>query len=511
MNTIHYLSILLFLALPACPITAQTSPKQLPPPLYLIFENGKYGYMDSTGKVRIQPVFASADHFSEGLAAVRKNGRYGYIDIQGQFHIQPIFDYAEAFENGEAEVWLDGKGFSIDKTGKRTTLETNKQERPDLDIDYALSEQLDKEAKSLGYTEITPVHDGRRFAEENSQVWYLTDSSGKKISETPFEEVLGVDSGPLQWEEIWADGLAFVETIDGFGAIDRDGNFKIPVREFEFGVEYVVRYGDYLLLGEDISVENEQYSYKYGYWNWKTNFLLEPKFYRIRETDLLHSGLIGALEGKQWCYITPEGKYIWKERVATPKMLPALNIDFMMRGNFYAASPYSNKYNGFGGWGRSDNYAHKITKAQSPFESNKIQLKANPQKKKIAYGKSRGFALYLANTTPDTIVLNAEDSRLKMLIQAQDSAGAWRDITYLPSSWCGNSYHQVFLAPGEYWNFIVPVMDGEFRTKMRVLLKAPQGDGTDIISNEYEGGVNPAQFWRQDGYTPASIMDPYND
>lgn len=511
MNTTPYLTLLLFLALPVCPIATQPSAKQLPPPLYLIFENGKYGYMDSTGKVCIQPVFASADHFSEGLAAVRKSGRYGYINIQGQFVIQPVFDYAEAFENGEAKVWLEGKGFSIDKTGKRVPLETKKQDRPDWDIDYALSEQLDNEAKSLGYTEITPVYEGRRFAEENSQVWYLTDSNGKKISETPFEEVLGVDSGPLQWEEIWADGLAFVETKDGFGAIDRDGNFKVPVREFKFGVAYVVRYGDYLLLAEDISVENAYYSYKYGFWNWKTNFLLEPKFYRIQETDLLHGGLIGALEEKQWCYLTPQGKYIWNEKKVAQKAPPPLNIDFMLRGNFYAASPYSEKYNGFGGWGKSDNYAHKITKAQPPFESNKIQLKAKPQEAKIAYGKSRGFALYLANTTPDTLVLSAADSRLNMLIQAQDSLGNWRNITYLPSSHCGNSYHSVFLAPGEYWNFTVPNMEGEIRTKMRILLKAPRGSTADIISNEYEGGVNPAQFWRQDGYTPASILDPYND
>lgn len=508
MNTIHYLTTLLFLALPVCPITAQPSAKQLPPPLYLIFENGKYGYMDSTGMVRIQPVFASAEGFSEGLAAVRKNGQYGYIDPQGQWVIQPAFDYAEYFENGKALVWVGGKSFGIDRTGKRSTLPPEKENWTQPEYNYAMMERLEKEAEALGYLEITPEYNGRRFAEQNHKEWYLTDSKGKKISQTPFKEILGVDSGPLQWEEIWAEGLAFVKIKDGIGAIDLEGNFKVPVREFGFKVAYFERDGDYIVLSEDISVEDKYYNYLHGLWNWKTNFLLKPQFY---ELYVLNNGVIHVLEKEQWCYMSTQGEYIWKEKLPNPKTIPPLNIDFMLRSNFYAASPNSARFNGAGGWGTSDNYAHKIIKPHAAFEPNKIQLKAITQEDKVAYGKSRGFALYLINTTADTVVLNAEDSRLKMLIQAQDSSGAWRDVTYLPSSHCGNSYHNVFLAPGEYWDFTVPVMEGAIRTKMRILLKAPRGSTADIISNEYEGGVNPGQFWRKDGYTPASIMDPYND
>lgn len=504
MNTTHYLTFLLFLALPASPITPQTSAKQLPPSLYLIFENGKCGYMDSTGKVRIQPVFASAESFSEGLAAVRKSGQYGYIDIQGKWVIPPAFDYAEYFENGKALVWVGGKSFAIDRTGKRCSLPPEKEEWTQIKF----RDGLEKEAESLGYLEITPEYNGRRFAEQNHKEWYLTDSKGKKISETPFKEVLGVDSGPLQWEEIWAEGLAFVETKDGIGAIDLDGNFKVPVREFGFKVAYFERKGDYIVLSEDISEEDNYYNYRQGLWNWKTNFLLKPRFY---ELNVFNNNVIEVLEKDLWGYITPQGKYLWQEKPSATNSLPALNIDFMLRGNFYAASPNSRRFNGAGGWAPSDNYAHKIIKPHAAFEPDKIQLKAVTQEDKVVYGKSRGFALYLVNTTTDTVVLPAEDSRLNMVIQAKDSVGTWRDITFLPVSHCGNSNHRVFLAPEEYWNFTVPVMEGAIRTKMRVLLKAPLGSKADIISNEYEGGVNPAQFWRKDGYAPASIMDHLMD
>lgn len=55
----------------------------------------------------------------------------------------------------------------------------------------------------------------------------------------------------------------------------------------------------------------------------------------------------------------------------------------------------------------------------------------------------RGYPVYLANTSGDTCWLNAEDSRLDLTTQAQGKDGKWKDIDYLPSSWCGNSYHQL--------------------------------------------------------------------
>lgn len=87
--------------------------------LFLIYENGLYGYIDVTGKVIIEPRFKSAGEFSEGLAPVRENGYYGYIDGTGKYVISPEYDFAEKFKNGFAKVNINGNANIIDMTGDR--------------------------------------------------------------------------------------------------------------------------------------------------------------------------------------------------------------------------------------------------------------------------------------------------------------------------------------------------------------------------------------------------------
>ena len=139
--------------------------------------------------------------------------------------------------------------------------------------------------------------------------------------------------------------------------------------------------------------------------------------------------------------------------------------------------------------------------------------------------------VYVVNATSDTIHFNAQDSRLYMKMQASDRKGAWRDIEYLPSSWCGNSYHSVDLPVNHYWTFVAPIYEGSFSTKLRIeLTYVDPSDKLDVnergrfldhayrdkrelkvYSNEFEGTINPAQFWRWPGYHATGIMDPYNE
>ena len=84
--------------------------------------NGKYGYIGTTGTMVIEPTFAAADSFSEGLAAAQGEGGYGYIDKTGTFVIEPQFYWGYRFSEGRAVVSVleDGvelRGY-IDKTGK---------------------------------------------------------------------------------------------------------------------------------------------------------------------------------------------------------------------------------------------------------------------------------------------------------------------------------------------------------------------------------------------------------
>jgi hypothetical protein len=90
-------------------------------------ENQKEGYIDKTGQVRIEPRFAIARPFREGLAAVRptNTNEWGYIDKTGKIVIQPRWLNQDGgpgdFHEGLASMNLsvDRWGF-IDKTGKFT-------------------------------------------------------------------------------------------------------------------------------------------------------------------------------------------------------------------------------------------------------------------------------------------------------------------------------------------------------------------------------------------------------
>ena len=62
--------------------------------LFPIQQNNKWGFIDNTGKVVIEPQFEFVDKFSDGLALVNVgNRKMGYIDSSGQFVINPQFNY----------------------------------------------------------------------------------------------------------------------------------------------------------------------------------------------------------------------------------------------------------------------------------------------------------------------------------------------------------------------------------------------------------------------------------
>jgi hypothetical protein len=110
-----------------------------------VFPIGPWKYIDKTGKVVIPPEFAGADYFSEGLAAVQnavfyrrfgffdewhwdgvedhgeamtRNGKWGFIDKTGKYVIPPTFDRVlGGFYHGIARVVKDGRECYINKSG----------------------------------------------------------------------------------------------------------------------------------------------------------------------------------------------------------------------------------------------------------------------------------------------------------------------------------------------------------------------------------------------------------
>lgn len=185
----------------------------------------------------------------------------------------------------------------------------------------------------------------------------------------------------------------------------------------------------------------------------------------------------------------------------------SLDIEYQVRGFCYAYSSQDNAIPS-NGEAHSSNVARKI---DSRFPDKGFYMVLNEKENMIIDNNFLGAALYLVNTTGNAIQLQAQDSRLDIIPEAKDKKGEWKSIGYLPSSWCGNSYHTVTLGKDEYWKFEVPVFKGTTKTKLRYVLLLE--NGKKLYSNEVDAWLNPGQFdpSKKEGYEPENIMDPYND
>jgi len=94
-----------------------------PERLYPVALRGKWGYMGSTGTLRIKPAFDEADVFVEERARVSVDKKLGFIDPDGIVVAKPQFEAATSFREGLARVKIG------DKWGSSTRLDKSRSSR----------------------------------------------------------------------------------------------------------------------------------------------------------------------------------------------------------------------------------------------------------------------------------------------------------------------------------------------------------------------------------------------
>lgn len=80
--------------------------------------DGKFGFVDTLGRLRIANRYDSITHYKSGMAAISLLGHWGYISKSEKLVVQPRFDRAYPFSGELAVVRKDRKYGMVDKKGE---------------------------------------------------------------------------------------------------------------------------------------------------------------------------------------------------------------------------------------------------------------------------------------------------------------------------------------------------------------------------------------------------------
>lgn len=506
----------------------------------------KTGVIDSTGKLVVDTIYSQINRFKEGftIASVTKHGDEDmeyqeeviidslgnkitnagqYENISGPYegyfiaavpNKEEYYSYVLLDRAGKIIRHLDKRDHAYGARIENGIIKLSRNKRP-KDVNSGTYEF---------YTTVTgkPIYVKREiwsgnnfsgnfaFCRNKKRDFVLINRNGKEIGY--YDDLQG--NG-------FSHGKALVKKDGTWGVIDTTGAF-ITKTNFE-------KLHDAGMVGDYFYFEEPGYDYKsrreakYGIADKKGNVIVQPSFQYFD-----HNGFVNGLL-KTWIdyrvtYFNTEGKFVWQQ--ANQSTIHAMNIDYMQRCYFsvsHANTGHPSRY-GVG--------PEEIT-SKHTFTPQQVSVTVAPDDTVHLDNTFVGMKVFVANTTTDTIVFNAQDGVLYMTTQALGEDGKWKDIDFMPHSWCGNSYHSVALMGNHYWPLEMPRYEGSFQTKLRLeltyvnpsdttsdyLSKSYKLDGRSrrqansikVYSNIFDGSVNPGQFWRKVVHQSQGIMDPYDE
>lgn len=272
-------------------------------------EGRKYGFIDEMGNIAIKATFDEAEKFSEKRAAVKVGAKWGFIDRDGSMVVPPQFAKVSSFSEGLAVVRVDTLSGFIDQTGQMVIKPSFYWAEPFSNgfalvvgrepFDYSF---IDRSGKNLfGRT----FAFARSFSEGIAMVglrrdlknigFEFIDVSGKVLSSmNPVRTRLHVR--PV------SEGLAIVSVEGhGYGYVDRTGNLAIQPR-FESAEPFSEGLAAVELGG------------KWGYIDRTGRFVIPPRF-RLEGAPFTNGLAMIQIEtaaGIRRGYIDRTGKWIWR-------------------------------------------------------------------------------------------------------------------------------------------------------------------------------------------------------
>lgn len=187
---------------------------------------GRYGFVDTEGKLVIPATLDEAWSFQEGLAVVKKDGKWGHIRPDGTFAVPPIYHDAWGFSDGLAKVERAKK--------------------------FGFVNQLGVVVVPIKYDETYHWFDEERTAVSQNGKWGIIDTKGRLLTKLEFESLTSPSEGLILASKLNSDN----ELV--YGYLDRSGKVVIDFKysyaqEFSGGTaivradddpELINRYGE---------------------------------------------------------------------------------------------------------------------------------------------------------------------------------------------------------------------------------------------------------------------------
>lgn len=302
--------------------------------LHPVILNGKWGYINNAGQIRISPEFDDAKPFSNDMAAVRMGTLWGYVQAStASLVIEPQFKSAGSFEDGLAPVQLPGQQYGYISTRGQFVIE------PVYDFASSFSDGFASVRTDNLWGYITPdgsslvipkYSDARNFSDgmaavEKSDGWIYINSSGQEVTNSNFR---------IKTAGEFMEGLAPIQTDTGWGYINNQGRVVITpgytgAGSFSQGRAWV-RKGNYIgfIDKDEKSVVEPQFAQarsfsedmaavrlnnSWFYLSRKNNLIAIPKPFTDAENFYDGIARVRIDEGStaRYGYINKRGEYVW--------------------------------------------------------------------------------------------------------------------------------------------------------------------------------------------------------
>lgn len=153
--------------------------------------NGRFGFVDANGDLRIANRYDSIKPFSEGYAAIKLLGKWGFIDKMEKIRVQPRYAEVGKFQNGLAVIKTEGS--------------------------YGLVNKQDKLVLKPAYDRLERIQNNRFISYRNGKAG-LIGSDGTELVYPKYDHI-----------EDLKNGYVIVERNGKYGMATLDGMMVIPM------------------------------------------------------------------------------------------------------------------------------------------------------------------------------------------------------------------------------------------------------------------------------------------